>query len=222
MEAEQLSQIIQWVKAGKTAEARQALRQQLQHDPGDERAWLWLAETMAETSQRIAVLEHALKSVPDSELLRRSLARLKIQQFAQAIPVSEVPGSEEDNRTLPVGGIGYAAAVDEQAHQDIATPLSSHIIGRMDGDPEPKNPPNLTDHPPSGQKAVSKGLSPQLTKQDDQNKQDKTLSEDDTPANFSQQELKRNERVLVFKLALIAALFILIISLFILVLWRGI
>jgi len=43
METDHLAQIIAWIKAGNLPEARQALRQRLEDNPRDERAWLWLA-----------------------------------------------------------------------------------------------------------------------------------------------------------------------------------
>jgi hypothetical protein len=150
MDAEQLPLIIQWIRAGRVADARQALRQRLQKEPADERAWLWLADTMPDKPQRIAVLEHALKSNPQSELLRRSLARLKIQQFAQASPVNELVGSGEDYRTLPMNGPGGGLPANEP---DLASPILMQSASTP-------NPVGIVEAPPAPvRKPVPKSLS---------------------------------------------------------------
>ncbi|HVO69265.1 MAG TPA: tetratricopeptide repeat protein [Aggregatilineaceae bacterium] len=79
-----LSRAIELVKAGKLDEARQALLQILRENPGNETAWLWLAQTFQGDAQRIEVLEQCLKCIPGSQKARQGLEFLRSRRTEAA------------------------------------------------------------------------------------------------------------------------------------------
>lgn len=72
-----LSQAISLIRSGQKDQARDLLYALLKADPHNEMAWLWLAETLPNDEQRIRALEQCLKAIPESQLARKGLERMR-------------------------------------------------------------------------------------------------------------------------------------------------
>ncbi len=113
MAVDWLSRAIELVKAGKPDEARQALLQILRQDPGNETAWLWLAQTFQTDAQRIEALEQCLKYVPGSQKARQGLEFLRSRRTEAAPsgpqatpkPVSGPSGIQPQPLSAPVKSV---------------------------------------------------------------------------------------------------------------------
>jgi len=113
MTVDWLSRAIELVKAGKPDEARQALLQILRQNPGNETAWLWLAQTFQTDAQRIEALEQCLKYVPGSQKARQGLEFLRSRRTeaassgpqAASKPVSGPSGIQPQPLPAPVKSV---------------------------------------------------------------------------------------------------------------------
>jgi hypothetical protein len=113
MAVDWLSRAIELIKAGKPDEARQALLQILRENPGNEIAWLWLAQTFQTDAQRIEVLEQCLKSIPGSQKARQGLEYLRSRRTEAASsgpqatpkPVSGPSGIQPQPLPAPVKSV---------------------------------------------------------------------------------------------------------------------
>lgn len=76
MENSQLQQGIQAAKAGDRALARKLLVQVVQQDPDNEMAWIWLAQAMESSAQRLDCLRQVLRINPQNEPVRRAVQAL--------------------------------------------------------------------------------------------------------------------------------------------------
>lgn len=85
-----LKDAIALIKVGEPESARKILIQILRENPHNETAWIWMAETMTDLNQRIAVLEQCLKNNPQSELARRALAAIHQRQIVSK-PLPPLP-----------------------------------------------------------------------------------------------------------------------------------
>ena len=77
MPVEQLNRAIALIKSGRNESARDILTQLVRAEPGNDAAWLWLAESMPDDNRRIDVLVAGLKVNPQSSMLQRGLERLR-------------------------------------------------------------------------------------------------------------------------------------------------
>lgn len=85
-----LKDAIALIKVGELESARKILIQILRENPHNETAWIWMAETVTDLNQRIAVLEQCLKSNPHSDLARRALTAIYQRQIVSK-PLPPLP-----------------------------------------------------------------------------------------------------------------------------------
>lgn len=69
--------------AGNVEEARNLLKQVLDQDPRNVRAWILLADTVSSSKQAVLYLERALKLEPENETARHKLALYKLDEKAE-------------------------------------------------------------------------------------------------------------------------------------------
>jgi hypothetical protein len=87
-----LSQAISLIRSGQKDQARTILYDLLKADPHNEMGWLWLAETLPNDEQRIRALEQCLKVIPESQLARKGLERMrKLQDVSRGEPQPPPP-----------------------------------------------------------------------------------------------------------------------------------
>jgi WD40 repeat protein len=97
MPVEQLNRAIALIKSGQKESARDILTQLVRAEPGNDAAWLWLAESMPNDNWRIGALEAGLKVNPQSPMLRRGLERLRERhEFDIKPPISSDTPETED------------------------------------------------------------------------------------------------------------------------------
>jgi WD40 repeat protein len=80
MTVEQLNHAIALIKSGQREAARDELTTLVRAEPGNEMAWLWLAESITDFNTRISALEAGLKVNPQSQRIQQGLGRLRAQQ----------------------------------------------------------------------------------------------------------------------------------------------
>ena len=64
------------LKHGDTVRARELLRQAVEENPDDLKAWLWLSGAVETDEERIACLQRVLELNPDHEAAKLGLAKL--------------------------------------------------------------------------------------------------------------------------------------------------
>jgi hypothetical protein len=72
-----LSQAIKLAAAGDKAAALPMLAKVVSDDPKNEKAWLWLVDTMPSDTERVWALEECLKIIPESEAAKNVLKKLR-------------------------------------------------------------------------------------------------------------------------------------------------
>jgi tetratricopeptide (TPR) repeat protein len=75
-----LNHAIALSKSGNKNEAREILKQIVQVDPKNNKAWMWLADTYPDNPNRIAVLEEFLRNNPDNQIAQGGLAALRTEE----------------------------------------------------------------------------------------------------------------------------------------------
>jgi WD40 repeat protein len=101
MPVEQLNRAIALLKSGQKESARDILTQLVRAEPGNDAAWLWLAESMPDDRWRIGVLEAGLKVKPQSPMLQRGLERLRERHESEInLPVTPETPEVEDVEPL--------------------------------------------------------------------------------------------------------------------------
>ena len=114
MSKEELNRAIALSRSGEKTEARQILNAILDVDPQNQTAWLWLADTYADTSNRIRVLEDCIKHIPDSQIVQKWLTTFKAKEEARkASADQEILPDFEDNPDEDAGS-GSQNAFDQQ------------------------------------------------------------------------------------------------------------
>lgn len=114
--SENLAQALVLIRQGQKESARRILLALLKTNPGNEPAWLWLAETADSVDQRILVLEQTLKHIPNSQIALQGLRRLRaIQELSATKPDQQTTGSQ------------FAAAMPQVAAPPTAPPLEQAI-----------------------------------------------------------------------------------------------
>lgn len=93
-----LTRAIELIKSGNKREARKMLMKIVQAEPGNEKAWLWMAETMADETGRISILKRYLNINPTSKTVIKALHALEKQQ----VKVSSSPKQKNDIPTSPI------------------------------------------------------------------------------------------------------------------------
>jgi hypothetical protein len=83
-----INRAISLTKGRKKLEARKILEHVVLSDPGNGRAWLWLANTYNDNPHRIAILEECLKNNPENKDAQKWLAAFKEEG---ADPSNSVP-----------------------------------------------------------------------------------------------------------------------------------
>ena len=106
MPSEELKQAIALIRSGDLVGGRELLLEVLKTEPGNESAWLWLAQTFSSNRDRLVALEQCLKYNPKSQVALRALEALrarepKVPQTEPAHPVSESPAPAPFEESLP-------------------------------------------------------------------------------------------------------------------------
>jgi hypothetical protein len=91
MEENILEGALSAIKGGEIARGQRLLWQYLQADPQDEKAWLWLAQTLPDDERRLKAMEECLKHNPESQIARRAVQQLR----ARLQPTAMVPDMEK-------------------------------------------------------------------------------------------------------------------------------
>lgn len=103
------------LRAGQTDQARNLLRQVVRNDPGNERAWLFLAGALADNTQRRYCLEQVLSINPQSVPARRGLSALAVA--APPAPPPQVAAVSEPHISSPA-----SLKAEERTPQQLAIP----------------------------------------------------------------------------------------------------
>lgn len=115
-----IQQAITLIESGDRSAARNLLITLLQTDPQNEAAWLWLAETLSSDAERIRALERSLSYLPNSQLIQRSLQRLRV--------AADPGGSLQANPVVSAAPLSRPPAVDRrQEIQAIVHKFSARI-----------------------------------------------------------------------------------------------
>ena len=77
MFADDLNRAKDLIKSGNKIEAREILKQIVQDDPQNEKAWVWLADTYPDNPNRYAILRECLRYNPNSQIIQKWLATVK-------------------------------------------------------------------------------------------------------------------------------------------------
>jgi hypothetical protein len=75
-----LNRAIALNKSGWKMDARQILERIVKDDPKNDKAWMWLADTYPENTNRIIVLEEWLRNNPDNSTAQKGLAALRVKE----------------------------------------------------------------------------------------------------------------------------------------------
>lgn len=127
MSNERLAQAVQLIRSGQKEQAHSLLLEIIQDDPGNEKAWLWLADTMDSQMERIHTLQRYLKINPGSVLVRKAI--LALQNQPPAAPLS--PAHEKENKApLP--------SVQQEPAWDIRPPSSENTEKEQSASSQPE------------------------------------------------------------------------------------
>jgi hypothetical protein len=86
---EKLRQAIRLILNGQREAGKELLKEVLRANPYDEKAWMWLVETLDTPAARQRALEACLRYLPDCEMAQRGLAILR--QNASSLPAPSSP-----------------------------------------------------------------------------------------------------------------------------------
>jgi hypothetical protein len=75
-----LRQAIDLARAGKKDESRSILAELIRSEPQNELAWIWYADTWADTETRVQALERGLEHNPNSQKIGQALQVLRKQE----------------------------------------------------------------------------------------------------------------------------------------------
>ena len=102
------------IAAGEIARGQRLLWQYLQANPQDEKAWIWLAQTLPDDERRLKAMEECLRHNPDSQLARRAVMQLR-SRLQPAPPQTSSPLPEEVKTAVePVAAEGAAPAAQAE------------------------------------------------------------------------------------------------------------
>lgn len=87
MTTELLRQGIEAAKAGQAAQAHNILKQVIEREPQNEKAWLWLSGVVQTDEQRLICLQNVLAIDPHNKIAQRGLAALR----QKAIVIKPLP-----------------------------------------------------------------------------------------------------------------------------------
>ena len=108
-----LAQGIDALKAGDKARARDLLTRAIQHNPRDERAWLWMSGAVETDWDRRRCLERVLAINPQNAAARRGLASLA---SASTSAPDQTPASPPE----PVPALAARPAAESDAPRSFA------------------------------------------------------------------------------------------------------
>lgn len=91
MSDEELRQAITLIRNGNLDQARQILVQLIRNEPGNDRAWGWLIETLTNEEDRLKTIERWLKVNPNSPIARKALEAFLSRRITQAETASPPP-----------------------------------------------------------------------------------------------------------------------------------
>ncbi len=139
-------------RAGKRAEAREALFRALNDESQREMAWLWLAAVADDARQERMYLEKVLSLNPDNRYARAGLAQLKEKGRASAGPPAELPGgaasqpnaptaAQSDSATASASEVGQPAPGAASARQAATEVAPQARPGGPAGPSRPTAPP---------------------------------------------------------------------------------
>lgn len=121
----QFEKAVNAIRRGNAEEGRNLLIGLLKANPKNELAWLWLARSLPDDTQRIAALEQCIKVNPESETARRTLDQLK----ARRSPSQPIPDTPQVSKPISGPLPGRTAVAPEQPVPK-PTPLSDRIARR--------------------------------------------------------------------------------------------
>lgn len=103
-QGEGLENAILLARSGDKEAARLLLEDIVFAEPTNERAWIWLADTISDPQQRLIVLEQCLKANPGSRVARTAVARCQ-RQFdsmrAEPVTAASAPAAVETDIKEP-------------------------------------------------------------------------------------------------------------------------
>ena len=112
------------LKRGDTARARELLRQAVEENPDDLKAWLWLSGAVESDEERVECLQRVLELNPEHEAARLGLAKLTNAagppegQEEEAPPREEPEEAEAHDAEAPAATVPEAPpAVEEEPHE---------------------------------------------------------------------------------------------------------
>lgn len=88
---------IEAAKAGQVAQAHSLLKQVVEQEPRNEKAWLWLSGVVETDEQRLVCLQNALAINPHNMAAKRGLAALR-QKAVAVKPLPEKPVSQPPSK----------------------------------------------------------------------------------------------------------------------------
>lgn len=116
------SQVQSWLEAGiaaaKTGDRKQAyslLRQVVDADEGNEKAWLWLSEVAETAENRRICLENVLTLNPHNQVAKRGLAKLDGE--AQQIELADSPKTTVRKEYQPISAAAAMLYPDQQVKE---------------------------------------------------------------------------------------------------------
>lgn len=97
MSENKLNEAISLVKAGNKKVAAQLLKEIVQHEPGNEVAWLWLYSCVDNIEQKKYCLQKAIEINPGNLKAKEALSRLSPQKTRSSVSVNQAPAAPVRN-----------------------------------------------------------------------------------------------------------------------------
>lgn len=133
------------LKRGHTARARELLRQAVEENPDDLKAWLWLSGAVESDEERVECLQRVLELNPDHEAARLGLAKLTTSAGPTEEKEAEAPPDEEaqeaevrDAEASAAPPPEAAPAVGEEPSEASAEPEPAPEAESEGAEPEPE------------------------------------------------------------------------------------
>lgn len=138
------------LKHGDAVRARELLRQAVEENPDDLKAWLWLSGAVETDKERIECLQRVLELNPDHEAAKLGLAKLTpstgppIGKEAEAPPEGEPDQVQAHDAEAPVAAEPEPAPASEKETREPAADPEPATEAEVEPQPERKGEPEPT------------------------------------------------------------------------------
>jgi len=127
--AEWLQHAVARVNAGDLRQGRDLLEKVLEHDPANDRAWLWLSGCVEDPRQRLICLQQALRANPDNQAARDGLKVLD----GELVQISAPSLLESRLAAIGIGG----REMDRLSAEADPSPESPAVMPVLEESPAP-------------------------------------------------------------------------------------